>query len=78
MRRSILEKRSIAVVTEPEAVPTSSRAGRVRLPKLIAPEGSVGAVASVLNFINTLFGLAAPIVTGYLVQATGKFSAPHS
>ncbi|WP_245607268.1 MFS transporter [Pseudonocardia spinosispora] len=43
------------------------------LPALIAPEGSVGAVASVMNFINTLFGLAAPIVTGYLVQATGSF-----
>lgn len=43
------------------------------LPALIAPEGCVGAVASVMNFVNTLFGLAAPIVTGYLVQVTGSF-----
>jgi ACS family D-galactonate transporter-like MFS transporter len=43
------------------------------LPALIAPEGSVGAVASVMNFVNTLFGLSAPIVTGFLVQATGSF-----
>ena len=34
------------------------------LPALIAPEGGVGAVASVMNFTNTLFGIAAPIVTG--------------
>jgi MFS transporter, ACS family, D-galactonate transporter len=45
------------------------------LPALIAPEGSVGAVASTMNFVNTLFGVAAPIVTGYLLQATGGFSA---
>jgi MFS transporter, ACS family, D-galactonate transporter len=38
------------------------------------PEGGVGAVASVMNFVNTLFGLAAPIVTGFLVQATGSFA----
>ena len=44
------------------------------LPALIAPEGSVGAVASVMNFVNTMFGLAAPIVTGFLVQATGSFA----
>jgi sugar phosphate permease len=45
------------------------------LPALIAPEGSCGAVASTMNFVNTLFGVAAPIVTGYLVQTTGGFSA---
>jgi MFS family permease len=44
------------------------------LPALIAPEGSVGAVASVMNFVNTLFGLTAPIATGFLVQATGSFA----
>jgi ACS family D-galactonate transporter-like MFS transporter len=27
-----------------------------------------------MNFVNTLFGLAAPIVTGFLVQATGSFA----
>jgi len=44
------------------------------LPALIAPEGSVGAVASVMNLVNTLFGLTAPIATGFLVQATGSFA----
>lgn len=44
------------------------------MPALIAPEGSVGAVASTMNFINTLFGLAAPIVTGFLYDLTGTFS----
>ena len=45
------------------------------LPALIAPEGGVGAVASVMNFTNTLFGISAPIVTGFLLQITGSFSA---
>ena len=45
------------------------------IPALIAPEGSVGAVASTMNFVNTLLGAAAPIVTGYLVQTTGGFGA---
>jgi Sugar phosphate permease len=44
------------------------------LPALIAPEGGVGAVASVMNFTNTLFGIAAPIVTGFILQATGGFA----
>lgn len=45
------------------------------LPALIAPEGSVGAVASTMNFTNALFGISAPIVTGFLYDATGSFSA---
>jgi dipeptide/tripeptide permease len=28
-----------------------------------------------MNFVNTLLGIAAPIVTGYLVQHTGGFGA---
>ncbi|MBF9066970.1 MFS transporter [Streptacidiphilus sp. NEAU-YB345] len=41
---------------------------------LIAPEGSVGAVGGILNFLSQLFVAAAPIVTGYLVDDTGNFA----
>ena len=45
------------------------------LPALIAPEGGVGATGSIMNSVNNLIGISAPIVTGYVVQATGGFSA---
>lgn len=45
------------------------------LPSLIAPPGSVGRVGGILNFSNQLSGIAAPIVTGYLVYARHAFSA---
>lgn len=41
---------------------------------LIAPEGSVGGVGGILNFTNQVFSSAAPIVTGFLVAATGSFA----
>ena len=28
-----------------------------------------------MNFTNTLFGISAPLVTGFLLQITGSFSA---
>jgi len=43
------------------------------LPSLIAPRGSVGRVGGILNFSNQLSGIAAPIVTGYLVYARHAF-----
>jgi len=44
------------------------------IPSLIAPKESVGTVGGILNFSNQLAGIAAPIVTGYVVQATHSFA----
>jgi MFS transporter, ACS family, D-galactonate transporter len=44
------------------------------LPSLIAPRGSVGRVGGILNFSNQISGIAAPIVTGYLVYARHAFT----
>ncbi|HVW78196.1 MAG TPA: MFS transporter [Alloacidobacterium sp.] len=43
------------------------------LPSLIAPSGSVGTLGGILNFSNQVSGIAAPIVTGYLVTAKHSF-----
>jgi MFS transporter, ACS family, D-galactonate transporter len=43
------------------------------IPSLIAPRESVGTLGGILNFGNQLAGIAAPIVTGYVVQATHSF-----
>jgi sugar phosphate permease len=45
------------------------------VPSLIAPRGSVGRVGGILNFSNQISGIAAPIVTGYLVNARHAFGA---
>jgi MFS-type transporter involved in bile tolerance (Atg22 family) len=44
------------------------------IPSLIAPRESVGTLGGILNFCNQLAGIAAPIATGYIVQATHSFS----
>jgi ACS family D-galactonate transporter-like MFS transporter len=44
------------------------------IPSLIAPRGSVGTVGGILNFSNQLSGIAAPIVTGYVVAATHSYA----
>jgi MFS transporter, ACS family, D-galactonate transporter len=44
------------------------------IPSLIAPRESVGTLGGILNFCNQVAGIAAPIVTGYVVQATHSFS----
>jgi sugar phosphate permease len=41
---------------------------------LIAPEGLTGSLGGVVNFIANLIGIAAPIVTGMVVDATGSFA----
>ena len=43
------------------------------IPSLIAPKESVGTLGGILNSGNQLAGIAAPIVTGYVVQATHSF-----
>lgn len=44
------------------------------IPSLIAPKESVGTVGGILNFSNQIAGIAAPIVTGYVVQFTHRYS----
>jgi sugar phosphate permease len=44
------------------------------IPALIAPKGSVGTVGSIMNFFNNVMGIAAPIVTGYIVGETQSFT----
>lgn len=44
------------------------------VPSLIAPRGSVGTLGGILNFANQISGIAAPIVTGYLVTARHSFA----
>jgi MFS family permease len=43
------------------------------LPALITPRNSVGSVCGIMNFFGQLSGIAAPIVTGYLVQSLHSF-----
>jgi sugar phosphate permease len=44
------------------------------IPSLIAPRESVGTLGGILNLCNQLAGIAAPILTGYIVQSTHSFS----
>ncbi len=44
------------------------------IPSLIAPRESVGTLGGILNLCNQLAGIAAPIVTGYIVQFTHSFA----
>ena len=44
------------------------------IPSLIAPKESVGTVGGILNFSNQLAAIAAPIVTGYVVEVTHSYS----
>ncbi|QNI33011.1 MFS transporter [Alloacidobacterium dinghuense] len=43
------------------------------IPSLIAPRASVGTLGGILNFANQISGIAAPILTGYLVTAQHSF-----
>ncbi|GCE23376.1 MFS transporter [Dictyobacter kobayashii] len=45
------------------------------IPSLIAPKGTVGSVGSIMNLLGNLAGIAAPIVAGYILQATKSFAA---
>ena len=44
------------------------------IPSMISPRGSVGTVGGIVNFSNQLSGIAAPIVTGYVLHATGSYT----
>jgi len=43
------------------------------IPTLIAPRESVGTLGGIMNFANQLAAIAAPIITGYIAQATHSF-----
>ncbi len=45
------------------------------IPSLIAPRGGNGAVGGIMNFLNSIIGIVAPIVTGFIVLETGSFSS---
>jgi len=44
------------------------------IPSLIAPGDSVGSVGGILNLSNQISGIAAPIITGYLVNGRQSFA----
>ncbi|HEY4378728.1 MAG TPA: MFS transporter [Acidobacteriaceae bacterium] len=44
------------------------------VPSMIAPRGSVGTVGGIINFSNQLSGIAAPIITGYVITATRSYA----
>jgi ACS family D-galactonate transporter-like MFS transporter len=44
------------------------------IPSMIAPRGSVGTVGGIINLSNQLSGIAAPIITGYVVTETKSYS----
>ncbi|MEW5322973.1 MFS transporter [Geobacillus thermoleovorans] len=43
------------------------------IPTFIAPQGTVGTLTGLLTFGNNSMAIVAPIVTGFIVQATGSF-----
>lgn len=43
------------------------------IPSLITPPNGVGKVGGIVNFSNQISGIAAPIITGYLVEARHSF-----
>lgn len=45
------------------------------LPSLIAPRGGTGTVGGIMNFANNAMGVAAPIVTGYVIGKTQSFAS---
>lgn len=46
------------------------------IPGLIAPAGSTGRVAGIMNFVANLPGVLAPVVTGYLIGNSQSFRRP--
>ena len=44
------------------------------IPSMIAPRSSVGTVGGIINFSNQLSGIAAPIITGYVIAITRSYA----
>ena len=46
------------------------------IPGLIAPPGSTARVAGIMNFVDNLPAILAPVITGYLVGSSQSFARP--
>ena len=44
------------------------------IPSLIAPRGGTGTIGGIMNFLNNMMGVVAPVTTGYIVGATHSFT----
>jgi MFS transporter, ACS family, D-galactonate transporter len=44
------------------------------IPSLIAPRGGTGTIGGVMNWVNAMMGVVAPIATGYIVGLSGSFA----
>ncbi len=44
------------------------------IPSLIAPRGGTATIGGIMNFLNNIMGVVAPITTGYIVGATHSFT----
>jgi ACS family D-galactonate transporter-like MFS transporter len=44
------------------------------IPALIAPQGTVGTISSIMNFFGNIMGIFAPILTGFIANGTGSFA----
>ena len=44
------------------------------IPSLIAPRASVGTVGGIANFASQISAICAPVLTGYIFQATHSFA----
>jgi len=44
------------------------------IPSLVSPKGGTGTIGGIMNFVNNLMGVVAPVTTGYIVGVTGSFS----
>ncbi len=44
------------------------------IPSLIAPRGGTATIGGIMNLLNNMFGVVAPITTGYIVGATHSFT----
>jgi ACS family D-galactonate transporter-like MFS transporter len=44
------------------------------IPSLIAPRGGTATIGGIMNFLNNMMGVVAPVTTGYVVGATGSFA----
>lgn len=45
------------------------------IPSIIAPKGMVASVGSIMNFTGNIMAILAPIITAFIVKATGSFTA---
>lgn len=60
---------SIALTGLSAAAPVGSS-----LVSLIAPRGGTGTIGGIVNFANNLMGVAAPVITGFIVGLTQSFA----